>query len=415
MPTTLASLREFRLLWLAGLLAALGAQMTALALPLLVLRQTGSPVQAGAIGTVSVGALLITMLPGGALADMVERRRLMRLCDVGSLLAVTALTVSVLTGQAPLVLVLLVAAAGAVLNSFYGPAAFGLLRAVVPEDMLGQASSRMQARSATVRLAGPMVGGALFGWHPAAPFLAESVALLLSTVCLALMRTRSTPAPRSGQGLRVREMGAGLSFLWRQPYLRTVLLVFGLGMNAAFSAMMFAALTIASDNGHSGIGGGTIVSLTAAGSLVGALIAPRLRPEERTGVFITGTCWACAGAVGVLTFAPHPILIGVLAAGCMVLASIASIGFLTCLLLATPDQNVGRVQSAASFLSTLVQPFGPLVAGALLGAWGTTATFGLLAGVFTVCAVVMTMAPAPASPGLTNLEAPRPAPAERAP
>src|SRR6185312_8383542 len=102
-------------------------------------------------------------LPGGALADMVERRRLMRLCDVGSLLAVTALTVSVLTGQAPLVLVLLVAAAGAVLNSFYGPAALGLLRAVVPEHLLGQASSRMQARSATVRLAGPMVGGALFG------------------------------------------------------------------------------------------------------------------------------------------------------------------------------------------------------------------------------------------------------------
>src|SRR6185503_9211096 len=108
MSTTLASLRELRLLWLAGLLAALGAQMSALALPLLVLRQTGSPVQAGAIGTVSVGALLITMLPGGALADMVERRRLMRLCDVGSLLAVTALTASVLTGQAPLVLVLLV-------------------------------------------------------------------------------------------------------------------------------------------------------------------------------------------------------------------------------------------------------------------------------------------------------------------
>jgi MFS family permease len=393
MSTTLGSLREFRLLWISGLLAALGAQMSALALPLLVLRQTGSTVQAGAIGTVSVGALLVTMLPGGALADIVERRRLMRLCDVGSLLAVAALTVTVLTGHSPLVLVLLVAAAGAVLNSFYGPAALGLLRTIVPEDLLGQASSRLQARSATVRLAGPMVGGALFSWHPVAPFLAETLALLASTICLALMRTRSTPSRPPGQPLRLRQLGAGLSFLWQQPYLRTVLLAFGLGMNAAFSALMFTALAIASDKGNSGLGGGTIVSLAAAGSLAGALLAPRLRPDERPGLFITSTCWACAVGVGVLTFVPHPLLIGILAAACMALASIASVGFLTSLLLATPEENVGRVQSAASFLSSLVQPLGPLMAGALLGAWGVTSTFALLAAAFTACAVVMTFAP----------------------
>jgi MFS family permease len=393
MSSPLGGLREFRLLWIGGLLTALGAQMSALALPLLVLRQTGSTVQAGVIGTVSVGALLVTMLPGGALADIVERRRLMRLCDVGSLLAVTALTISVLAGHAPLALVLLVAAAGAVLTSFYGPASLGLLRAIVPEDRLGQASSRLQARSATVRLAGPMVGGALFSWHPVAPFLAETVALLAATICLALMRTRSTPSRRPDQPLRMRQLGAGLTFLWRQPYLRTVLLAFGLGMNAAFSALMFTALAIASDKGHSGIGGGTIVSLAAAGSLAGALLAPRLRPDERPGLFITSTCWACAVGVAVLTVVPQPLLIGVLAAACMALASIASVGFLTSLLVATPEENVGRVQSAASFLSSLVQPLGPLTAGVLLGGWGVTPTFALLTAAFTVCAVVMTFAP----------------------
>src|SRR5689334_7152554 len=102
MPRSLADLRDFRLLWIGGLFAALGGQMSGLALPLLVLRQTGSAAQAGAIGTVSVGALLVTMLPGGALADSMERRRLMRLCDIGSLLAVAALTLAVLHGRAPM-------------------------------------------------------------------------------------------------------------------------------------------------------------------------------------------------------------------------------------------------------------------------------------------------------------------------
>ncbi len=95
MAEPLRSNRDFRLLWLSGLFAALGGQMSAIALPLLILKETGSAVQAGAVGTVAVCAVLITMLPGGVMADRVERRRLMRLCDVGSLAAVTALALSV--------------------------------------------------------------------------------------------------------------------------------------------------------------------------------------------------------------------------------------------------------------------------------------------------------------------------------
>jgi MFS family permease len=389
----LASLREFRLLWASGLLASLGAQMSVLALPLLVLRQTGSAVQAGVIGTVSVGALLLTTLPGGALADAVERRRLMRVCEIGSLLAVSALTIFVINGRSPLVLVLLVAGVGAVINSFYGPAALGLLRAVVPADLVGVASARMQARAAVSRLVGPLVGGALFGLHPAAPFLAEAVALMLSLACLSLMRTRSKPGRQSGPVFGRRQLAAGIAFIWNQPYLRTVLLVFGVGMNSAFSAMVFVALAIASDNGHSGLGGGAIVSLIAAGTLAGSLLAPRLRPDERPGLLVAVTCWTCAGAVAILTLVHPPVLIGLLAAACMATASVASIGFLTTLLLMTPDDKVGRVQSAAGFMSSLAQPMGPLAAGALLGVWGETVTFALLGVTFTLCAVVVTWAP----------------------
>lgn len=168
------------------------------------------------------------------------------------------------------------AAAGALITSAYGPAAGGLLRAVVPREQVRAASSRMQARGAAARLVGPIAGGALFAWHPVLPFLAEGVGLLLSTVCVALMRTRSVPAARSGAAFSRGELTAGLSFIWRQPYLRTLLLIFGLGMNFAFSALMFTTLAVASDGGRSGIGGGTVVSCTAAGALAGALLAPRL-------------------------------------------------------------------------------------------------------------------------------------------
>lgn len=390
MDVRLSGIREFRLLWVSGLLAAVGAQMSLLALPLVVLRETGSAVQAGTVGTVSVAALLVTMLPGGALADAAERLRLLRVCTGGSLLVVSVLTLAILAGRAPLPLVLLVAGAAAVIGGVTLPASLGLMRAVVPERLLGAASARFQARSAAARLVGPLAGGAIFAWHPAAPFVVEAVALLLALLCLAMMRTRSAPPPRSGPTRW--QLGVGVTFLWRDRYLRTVLLVFGLGMNAAFSALAFVSLVIASDAGRRGAAGGMVVSLTAAGALAGALLAPLLHPERRAGALLAATCWVCTTTAVVLVVSHPPLLIGLLAAACTAIAGIGSIGFITALLTATPEAMVGRVQSAASFISTLAQPLGPVAGGALLGAGGAHSTFATIGAVFALCAVVLTVA-----------------------
>ncbi|MEW2065443.1 MFS transporter [Streptomyces sp. NPDC007346] len=421
MDTPLRSNRDFRLLWLSGLFAVLGGQMSALALPLLILRTTGSAVQAGAVGTVSVCALLVTMLPGGVMADRVERRRLMRLCDAGSLAAVTALTIAVWYGHAPMALVLLVAASGAVLSSVYAPAAFGLMRAVVPPDQMGTATARLQARTSTARMVGPLVGGALFGIHEALPFAAQFVGLFLSTVCVALVRTRSKARTRAGSVFSREELTAGLAFLWRLPYLRTVLLVFGLGMNFAFGALTFTALAVFSDNGSSGLGSGFVITCVSAGSLAGALLAPRLAPDRHVRALIVLSCWSCVLTAAVLAWFSSALLAGVLCAISMGLSTIASIGFLSTLLVVTPEDRIGRVQSAAGFLSSIVQPFGPLAGGALLTTLGSHAAFGVTGCVLAVSAAVVTLAPSvragaappPAQP--QTPPAPDPEPAGTAP
>ncbi|NBM20209.1 MFS transporter, partial [Streptomyces sp. GC420] len=393
MATSLRNNRDFRLLWLSGLFAVLGAQMSAIALPLLVLRETGSAVQAGAISTVSVATILVTMLPGGVMADRLERRRLMLLCDIGSLAVVTALVVAVWTGHTPLFLVLLVAGAGAVISSLYGPAAFALLRTVVPSDDMGAATARLQARTSTARLVGPLVGGALFTFSAVLPFALEAAGLLLSTLCVALVRTRSKAAVRPASAFSRREMTAGLVFLWEIPFLRTVLLVFGLGMNFAFGAMTFTALTVYSEGGRSGVGGGFVMSSISAGALAGALIAPRLRPERHSWGLIAATCWSCVAAAGAMAVVREALVAGLICGACMCLSMVASVGFLSKLLQVTPDDRVGRVQSAASFLSSLVQPFGSLAAGGLLAGLGTEGTFLVLGAVFALSAAVVTFAP----------------------
>ncbi|NUP48143.1 MAG: MFS transporter [Catenulispora sp.] len=398
----LGSLRDFRLLWFGGLLSSAGAQMSAIALPLLVLRHTGSPVEAGAVGTVSMGIMVVSMLPGGALADAVERRRLMIVCDAGSALLVGALATAVVLGRAPMPLILLVAGVGAVMGSVYTPALFGLLRSVVPAEQFGAATSRLQARSATARLIGPVVGGAAFAWHPAVPFLAEAAGLSGSTLCVVFVKTRST-APRDKTAVfDRRQLTAGLSFVWRRPYLRTTLLVFGLGVNFAFSALIFMALTVASHSGRSGLGAGTVLSLSAAGSLVGSLLASRLTEGTGRGAVIPFTCWTCAVAAGVLAVDQGTVLMGVLIAFCMALASIASIAFLTTMISMAPADVTGRVQSAAGFVSSVVTPLGPVAGGGLLSGWAAAPSFAVLASMFAVCAAVVTWAPSTYHSGRTQ-------------
>jgi hypothetical protein len=60
---------------------------------------------------------------------------------------------------------------------------------------------------------------------------------------------------------------------------------------------------------------------------------------------------------------------------------------------ATPEHLVGRVQSAAGFSSSLVQPLGPLAGGVLLAAWGADTAYLVLGAVFLLCALLVSWAP----------------------
>src|SRR5689334_3492122 len=90
--------RDFRMLWIGGFLAILGGQIAMLAVPLMVLAETDSPAIAGFIGTVSLTVLLLTMIPGGAVADSYERHRLVVVCEGVAALGSAAMLVNVAAG-----------------------------------------------------------------------------------------------------------------------------------------------------------------------------------------------------------------------------------------------------------------------------------------------------------------------------
>ena len=151
-----------------------------LAYPLLILALTHSVVLAGAVGTARAIAVFCVQLPAGALADRFDRRVTMIACDTvrAVLLAVLGLLIVAHLVSWPVVLVvsLIEGAAGAI----FDPAASAALPGIVPDGQLERAWAATEARQYGASLAGPALGGALFGLGRAVPFLADALSYAVS-------------------------------------------------------------------------------------------------------------------------------------------------------------------------------------------------------------------------------------------
>ena len=95
-----------------------------------------------------------------------------------------------LRGRATLELVVVVVLISSAANAFFGTAEHSSLRTLVRPEQLSDAVARNEARSYATSLAGPPLGGMLFGLSRALPFLADAVTFLVNGVCLLLLRRR---------------------------------------------------------------------------------------------------------------------------------------------------------------------------------------------------------------------------------
>ena len=91
--------RDFTLLWGGETLSEVGSQVSTVAYPLLVLALTGSPTKAGVVGLARWLPLAVFALPAGALADAVDRKRLMIACDAIRMLGAASIALAVLLGR----------------------------------------------------------------------------------------------------------------------------------------------------------------------------------------------------------------------------------------------------------------------------------------------------------------------------
>jgi MFS family permease len=161
--TPLRRNRDFVLLQSGQLLSAMGSEATAIAYPLLALAVTHSPGRAGVVSFARLVPFALLQLPAGVAADRVDRRRMMVAADLVRAVAIGVLAAAIVAGDASFVLLAVVALVESAATVVFTTAATGALRSVVPVPQLPDAVGAVTARIATVNLAGPPLGGFLFG------------------------------------------------------------------------------------------------------------------------------------------------------------------------------------------------------------------------------------------------------------
>ena len=144
----------------------------------------------------------------------------MIVADVVRALALGGLVAALVAGDPPFALIFAVAFVDGTMFAFFNIAEVGALRAVVPKEQLPSAAAAEQARLSTVILAGPPLGGFLFGLGRSLPFLADAVSYVFSLVSVIAMRTPFQEQVAAPEGRFRSQVIEGFRWLWGQPFLR---------------------------------------------------------------------------------------------------------------------------------------------------------------------------------------------------
>ena len=239
--TPLRASRDFRLLFLAGTVFYFGAMVSYVALPYQLYQLTRSNFAVGALGIVELVPLLVFGLYGGALADHVDRRRLLVVTGVAQVVLTALLMVNAFLPHPRLWAIYTVGAFLAAASSLQRPSREALQPRTVAHDQMTAANALSSLGMQLGLLAGPALGGVLVaGVGVPWCFAVDIVGLVVATVLFAAMR----PYPHDGDTTppSLRGIGEGLGYALRRRDLLGTYLVDIAAMLMATPVVLFPAL-----------------------------------------------------------------------------------------------------------------------------------------------------------------------------
>jgi MFS family permease len=290
--TPLRRHRDYRLLYGAQFVTFLGTMVTYVALPYQMFALTHSSLAVGLLGLAELLPLLLTAFVGGALADAVDRRKMVLATEVGLGLGSALLALSALLGNTHPAVLYAVAAVMSGLNGLQRPSLDALTPRLVDRDEIPAAASLSAFRGSVGMIAGPALGGLLIAsLGLAATYVFDVLTYALSFVAIRLIRR--VPPPESAEKPTLRSIAEGFRYARSRQELIGTYVVDFVAMVFGMPLALFPALA-------ERLGGaralGLLYAAPAMGALAASLTSRWTRRVQRHGlaVMLAATAWGLA-------------------------------------------------------------------------------------------------------------------------
>lgn len=275
--------RDYRLLFFGQLISTFGTAITLVVVPVQVFQLTHSTLLVGLLSVGEFVMILSLAFVGGAYADFIDKRRMLRVTEVGQTLTTFALLINALLTHPRIWVLFLCVAVHAGLTALQRPSFESLMQRIIPIELMSSVAALNSLRWSLTTIVGPSIAGLMLAHFGAAfaysvdlvSFVASLTAVFLISAAPSVIQTEEKPG--------IRSVVEGIHYAWRRKELLGTYLI---DMNAMFFGMPAALFPAIAAN----FGPGTVGFFYAAPS-VGALLATMTsgwaKNVHRHGLFVS--------------------------------------------------------------------------------------------------------------------------------
>jgi len=368
--------RTLRVLLAAETMSMLGTQLSAIAMPWLVLKLTGSTADMGMVMAAQIAAIAITGFFGASWIGRIAPRRIMLIGDAvrGPLVASIAVLAYLNALNTGIYMVVVFA-----IGAFYAPytaSQQSILPAVVGEDerLLSQANAALQSATRLCVLIGPALGGVLVSLLSAPTVLLMDALTFIASATLLKLCLPTSPVHKNTTTPR-GSVWRGINVLKRDRLLSSWLGGQALGELAWQGTFALLPVIAIERGGGTSVVSGVLLACFGGGALTGTLlVGPALRLLSTRALAVTGRV-ALGGAFLALLFPLNVVAIAVVLLVAGMCNGISGAPINAVRVLRIPIEHRGETLTVATAIVLAAGMFGWLLVGVLTQAQGLATVF----------------------------------------
>jgi len=377
--------RDFRRLWFGVGISAIGSQVTTVAIPFQLYDETRSTLLVGLLGLAALVPLLIVPIYGGAVADAVDRRRMLLFSDVAQLLVTGGLLVNALLPNPSVWFLFVAEALGTAAYGFQRPARNALTPRLVRDEQLLAAIAVEDVVFTLARVAGPVMAGLLIAVVGLAGAYAIDVATFAASLA-AIWLLPPVPAAPDADRPSLQSILDGFRYVLRRKVLLGIFVVDTNAMVFGMPRALFPAFAEKLGGGPGVLG--LLYAAPFAGALVASLTSGWMMSVRRQGLGVCVAAAAWGAAIALVGFAKATWFALLFLAAAGAADFISAVLRSNILLTVTPDSMRGRLSGIelaqvagapeignveAGIVASLTSVRASIVSGGLLTVAGTVA------------------------------------------